>query len=172
MIGIGGLGSAAATSVTQWAQALNELQSLQAPSILGASGSVSSPAEIGLTQTSASVSSLGQLFSSLNQLETRNPAAFKALASQLASELQSAAQQQTGNTSQILTNLSNAFQEAATTGKMPQLHHHHHKSQADSYNSSGQPVSSEAEVGLTSSNSSIQQLFTTLTQQVIAALNI
>ncbi|HEV3439584.1 MAG TPA: hypothetical protein VG122_19625 [Gemmata sp.] len=174
MTGIGGLGNASSASATQQAQALNTLELIQALSSANASNGVSSAAGIGLTQSSANISGLGQLFSNLQQLVTQNPTQFTQVVSQIASELQSASQTQTGTTSQFLSQLANTLQEAATTGDMPQLQqHHHHALQTQSYNSGGQPVTSGAAVDAQSSfNANLQQLFVTLSQQVGAALNI
>jgi hypothetical protein len=171
MTGIGHVGSATNNSATQNAQALSALQTLQALSSLNSSNGVSSATGIGLTQTSASISGLGQLFSNLQQLETQNPTLFKQMASQVASELQSAAQQQTGSTNQFLSNLVSTLQASATTDSLLQMQHHHHTQEAQSYNSSGQPVTS---VGDTQSNSgaNLQQLFVNLAQQVGAALTV
>ncbi len=173
MTGIGGLGNTTSASATQQAQALNTLALLQALSSANASNGVSSAAGIGLTQSSANISGLGQLFSNLQQLGTQNPTQFTQAISQIASELQTASQTQTGTTSQFLSQLANTLQEAATTGNMPQLQQHHRTQQTQSYNSSGLPATSGAAVDAqSSSNAGLQQLFVTLSQQVGAALNI
>jgi hypothetical protein len=172
MTGIGGLGSAASASSTQQAQALNALEMLQSLSNVNASGGITSASGVGLTQSSASISGLGQLFSNLQQLETQNPTQFTQMVSQIASDLQTASQTQTGTASQFLSQLANTLQEAATTGNMPQLQHHH-TLQTQSYNSGGQLVTSGAGADTqSSSNASLQQLFVTLSQQVGAALKI
>jgi hypothetical protein len=173
MSGIGGLTSATTAATTQQLQVLSALQQLQSLSSLATTGDTSSTSGVGLSQNSATISSLGQLFSSLNQLQTQNPTEFKQIATQLASELQTASQQQSGSTSQFLTQLSSTLEQAATTGSLPDLRHQQGTQQTQTYNSSGQPVASGTDLNSqTSFNASLQQLFATLNQQVSAALTI
>lgn len=173
MTGIGGLGSATNALTTQHVQSLNAMEALQSLSNLNAAGGVSSLAGTGLSQSTASISALGQLFSNLNQLETQNPTQFKQTVAQIATELQTAAQQQTGSSSQFLSQLATNLQEAATTGSLSNIQHNHHANNTQSYNSGGQLISSGVGTDAQSnSNASIQQLFVTLGQQVGAALNI
>jgi hypothetical protein len=160
-------------STTQQTQVTNAVAALQALSTLNASTGASGVASVGLTQSSASISGLGQLFSNLQQLASQNPTQFQQVATQIASEIQTASQQQTGPASQFLNQLGTSLQQFATTGTMPQLHHHHQTQEAQSYNSAGQAVNLGAGVnGQTGTNASLQQFFVTLAQQVGATLGI
>ena len=149
----------------------------------------------GSGQSSATISGPGQLLSDLEQLQAQNPAEFKQVVTQIASQLQAAAQQQ-GQTpqGQFLSKLASEFQNVANGGSLSQLqdggslsqlqsahhgHHHHHHT----YNSSGQTVQSTGSStttsssgttgsGTSSSNSgtSIQQLFSNIFSEVSQAL--
>lgn len=84
------------------------------------------------------LSTPGQLYGELQQLSQQDPAKFKAVAAQLATNFQNAASQATGPQAQFLTQLASQFTQAAQTGTLqpPQSaqgvngagggHHHHH----------------------------------------------
>jgi hypothetical protein len=109
--------------------------------LLAASGTspLDSPTGSGSTGTSsAQISGPGALLSKLQQLKTQDPAKFKQVLSDIATKLQTLAQQQGQNpSSQWLTKLADKFQTAANTGDLSALqptahqgHHHHHASGA------------------------------------------
>jgi hypothetical protein len=83
---------------------------------------------------SAEISRSGQLLSKLQQLQTKDPAKFKQVLSDIAGKLQSLAQQQGQSASgQWLSKLADRFQTAANTGDLSALqpqghtaHGHHH----------------------------------------------
>ena len=164
MTGAAGLGAAAAGYLVQQSQAtdlLSALQSVASSDGPGASGSVS--ASDGFGQSTASISGLGQLFSSIQQLQVQNPTQFSQAVSQIASTLQTTAAQQTGAVNQFLTALADSFQQAATTGGLPQLP----PPGSPTYNGAGLPVTSTAVTGTSPVDSNvIQQLFASLASQV------
>jgi hypothetical protein len=141
-------------------------------------------------QTSASISGAGQLLSNLEQLQTQDPTQFTQVVSQIASQLQTAAQQAQGTQSEFLSNLAAQFQSVANGGSLSQLqpqqgqqaqqgdqiehHHHHHAQQAYSQNTQGQSqgVASLAQTSATQSSGSatLQQLFATISSEVSQAL--
>lgn len=174
MTGVGGASSATTAASAQHAQAASALQMLQALSSLDSASSISSASSVGLSQSSASISGLGQLFGNLNQLATQNVSQFQQMASVVASDLLNAAQNQTGSTSTMLTNLANTIEQAATSGNALQLFQHHNRAQeTQGYNSTGQPTSIGAANSTGSStNASLNQLFVALAQQVGSALSI
>jgi hypothetical protein len=65
---------------------------------------------------SAHISGPAQLFGELQQLQSQNPAQFKQVVSDIATQLQNAAKQTTGQQADFLTNLADKFQTASTTG--------------------------------------------------------
>jgi hypothetical protein len=89
--------------------------------------------------TSTSISQPGQLLSQLQQLATSNPAEFKQVTAQIATQLQAAATAASGTSgasssaAAFLTNVANQFQQASQTGSATSLipahkgggHHHH-----------------------------------------------
>jgi hypothetical protein len=170
MSGGDGLGSAASAYFTQQLQGANSLTPLA--SLTGGGGGG------GASPISTSISGPGQLFSDLQQLQAQNPAAFQQVTSQIATQLQAAAQQTQGPQSDYLSNLAAKFQNISSGGSLSQLqpkhHHHHHAQQADSESSQSQPQGIEALLQATasqssgsqsSSNSNLQQLFTAFTAQ-------
>ena len=148
-------------------QATNPAQSKTAAGSLG-----SGAASIG---DSAQISAPAQLYAELQQLQTQNPAEFNQVVTNIANQLQTAAQQ-AGNTpqGQFLSNLASQFQNVANGGDLSQLqpkpqgHHHHH-----TYDQNGQLQSSSASAASqTTSNgsASLQQLFTSIQNEVTQAL--
>jgi hypothetical protein len=138
------------------------------------------------------ISGAGQLFSKLQQLQQQDPTKFKQVLTQIASELQTAAQQQgQGNQAQFLTQLANKFQTAAQTGDLTPLqpqqgvqgahHGHHHRAQqaygqnqqnpqqllVNSLQSASQQSASGQQ---TASNTDLHKLFSDIVSQVSAAL--
>jgi hypothetical protein len=109
---------------------------------------ITQPAGVASTSTSGSgpaattsLSTPGQLFGELQQLSQQDPAKFKAVAAQLATNFQNAASQASGPQAQFLTQLANQFTQASQTGTLQPPsgaqgtqgvggaaggHHHHH----------------------------------------------
>src|ERR1700692_1322089 len=88
-----------------------QIQALGGSTPLG--GLTGGQAAGGASQRSATIYGPGQLLSNLQQLETQNPAEFKQIVSQIASQLQTAAQQTQGPQSSFLTNLADKFGSVA-----------------------------------------------------------
>ena len=141
---------------------------------VSAVGSAGSP--IYSQQSSAATSQFSQFFNNLQKLQQQDPAQLKATLSNIADELNTAAQQTSGPQAQKLSDLAAKYQQAAQTGDISQLrpaHHgggHHHRSQAV------QPASDASSASATSSSTSTQQvnmqsLFETIFQEVSKAAN-
>jgi hypothetical protein len=125
---------------------------------------------------SSQLSPFAQLASTLQQLEQSDPAKYKQVTEQVATNLQSAAQtaQSDGNTSAAgqLTQLATDFTNASQTGQLPNLqdlaqavgggggHHHHHHAEAASSDSS----SAAATPSGSSSSQTLSQLLASLFQ--------
>jgi len=83
---------------------------------------------------SAGVSGFSQIMSQLQTLATSDPTQFKQESANIASQLNAAAGQTSGNEAQLLQSLADQFQQASQTGQLPGLsghnhvHHHHHGS--------------------------------------------
>ncbi len=116
------------------------LSALYAPGLTatpasGASGSTSAVTSSALASAASatSLSGSGSLLSQLQQLSS-NPAAFKAATADIATQLQTDAQQTGGSQGQALSSLAAKFQSASQTGDLSSLnpaqaHHagHHHR---------------------------------------------
>jgi hypothetical protein len=169
-----GLGSASSVYLTQ------QLQAITGQTALGSLTAV--PGGAGVAQSSATISGPGQLLSNLQQLQAQNPAKFQQVVSQIASQLQAAAQQTQGAQSTYLSNLAAQFQSVANGGSLSQLvqpqqqhhHHHHHAQQAYSQSGQTQPQGltglAQSSGSQSSSNASLQQLFSTISTEVSTAL--
>jgi cellulose 1,4-beta-cellobiosidase len=124
--------------------------------------------------------------STLQQLQQSNPTQYTQVTSQIATNLQSAAQTATadGNTSAAsqLTQLATDFTNASTSGQLPNIqdlaqavggggHHHHHHFHAESGSSSDSSsgASSTSSTGSTSSTSSTSSSSTSPLDQLLAA---
>jgi hypothetical protein len=134
-----------------------------------------------LGQSSASFSPLGSLLSNLQQLQAQNPAQFNQVVTQIAGQLQAAAQQQ-GQTpaGQFLATLADKFQNIANGGDLSQLqpqHHHHHAhraytgNQTDSLAAGASVSSPTTDAQASGSGSNLQQLFASISQEVSQALS-
>jgi hypothetical protein len=131
-------------------------------------------------QASAAISGPGELLSNLQQLQAQDPTKFQQVVSQIAGQLQTAAQQTQGPLSSFLSNLGASFQNVASGGNLSQLqpqqqhHHHHHAQQAynQSQNSQSQGVAGLAQSSnnQSSSNSTLQQLLSMISSTVNNAL--
>lgn len=94
------------------------------------------------TSDNGQLSPLGQVLSTLQQLQQSNPTEYKQVTQQIATNLTTAAQtaQSAGNTTEAnqLTHLAGDFTNASTSGQLPNIqdlaqavgggHHHHHHS--------------------------------------------
>jgi hypothetical protein len=169
-----GVGSASSLYYPQQTRGINGLTAL-ASSAGGQGGGG------GFAQSSANISGPGQLLSNLQQLQTQNPTQFQQLVSQIANQLQTAAQQAQGPLSSFLSNLSTNFQSVASGGNLSQLqpqqqqeHHHHHAHQAYGQETQNQPQGVAALAPSSGSQSSgsatVQQLFSTISTEVSQAL--
>lgn len=144
----------------------NNVQSLLSASLRGtglttSSGGTSASGITGQQPDSTQLSPLAQLLSTLQHIQQSNPAKYRQVTQQIATNLQSAAQtaKQNGNTIQAnqLSQLASDFTDASTRGQMPNVkdlaaaiaggHHHHH-------GSSGDPNSSSTS---TATNQTLQQ---------------
>jgi hypothetical protein len=169
MSGGDGLSSAASAYFAQQLPAVNGSTS----GLTGAEGGG------GIAPISTTISGPGQLLGNLQQLQAQDPTKFQQVVSQIATQLQSAAQQAQGPQSNLLSNLATKFQNVASGGSLSQLqpqqhHHHHHAQQAYSQNSQNQPQGVAALVqpsgSQSSSSSTLQQLFTNISTKVRQAL--
>jgi hypothetical protein len=119
--------------------------------------STSSATSLALQPDSQQLSPFAQLMSTLQQLQQTDPAKYKEVTGQIATNLQSAAQtaQSEGNTAAAsqLTQLSTDFNNASSTGQLPDIkdlaqavggHHHHHHGHHHSDASSGTSVTSSS----------------------------
>jgi hypothetical protein len=147
-------------------------QSVQGTSSTGSDSSPTTSSAVGGPGATSSISGPGQLLSELQLLQAQDPSKFKDVVSQIANELQTAAQQQgSSGAGQFLSNLAARFQNVANTGDLSQLqpHHGHHGHHGHhSYDRQGQPV--PASSSSTDSSDPLQQLFANITQQVQQAL--
>jgi hypothetical protein len=151
------------------------LPTTSASSVAGVGGLSSSQGVAGLMDpdgdgSSATISPLGQLLGNLQKLQAQNPTTFQQVVSQIANQLQTAAQQQGATPAgQFLTNLSDQFRNVANGASLSQVQAHHHGHHHHGYNSAGQPTSTSSATDPTNSTD-LQQLFTTLNTEVTQAL--
>ncbi len=167
-----GLNTASSVYPAQQTQGINGLSAL--------SGLAGAQTGSGVAQSPVKISGPGQLLSNLQQLQTQNPAKFQQVVSQIASQLQTAAKQTQGPQSTFLASLAAQFQSVANGGSLSQLQpqqhhrHHHHAQQAYSQNAGAQPqgLAGLAQPGgsQSSSGSTMQQLFATISSEVTQAL--
>jgi hypothetical protein len=134
---------------------LSQLYSQNSTSSTSSSDSTSGSSSTG-SSSSTSVSSQAKLFQQLQQLEQTNPAEFKKVTADIASELQTQGQQEGGSQGQALTNLAAQFQQASQTGSLTPLEHHHHGGggSAGSASDASSSSTSSASDGTASSTSS------------------
>lgn len=83
--------------------------------------STSSTSGTDSSSDSSSMSQMAQLVSQLQQLQTSNPTKFKQIMSEAAQTLDQEAQSTGGMGGQMLSNLAQSFQNAATTGDLSSL---------------------------------------------------
>ncbi|MBN9118979.1 MAG: hypothetical protein J0I06_07435 [Planctomycetes bacterium] len=126
---------------------------------------------------SARISGPGQLFSQLQQLQSQDPTKFKQVTADIATQLQTAAQQATGHQATFLTNLADKFQTASTTGDVSALRppHHGHHAHA-TYNAQGQvaPTTPTSDTGGASATggtgTDLGQLLSNIAKEVASAV--
>jgi hypothetical protein len=164
-----GLGSASSAYFAQPTQNVNGLTA--ASSLTGGEGGG------GVAKSSATISGPGQLLSNLQQLQAQNPTNFQQVVSQIASQLQAAAQQAQGPQSDFLSNLAAKFQSVAGGGSLSQLQPQQHPHPNHQAFSQGTPNQAQGVAGLaqpsasqSSNSSTLQQLFTTISTEVSQAL--
>ncbi|HLJ97696.1 MAG TPA: hypothetical protein VKU02_31330, partial [Gemmataceae bacterium] len=127
---------------------------------------------------SAQISGPGKVLSQLQQLRAQDPAKFKTVVTNIASQLQAAAKQQ-GQTpeGQFLSDLANKYQAVANGGSLALLQPNHNGQLVpQAYTPTGQvasqralaPVSNLGGQGFPSSN--LQQLFGSISKEVSQAL--
>ena len=180
---ISGVGTTTTSSYLLELQQTTQSQSITALAA-GTSTSTSSGAvsTVGSRGDTATISGPGKLFSELQQLQSSDPAKFKAVVSDIASKLQAAAQQSTGPQADVLSFLASKFQTAASTGDLsglqPKHHHTHGLHTPPTYNSQGQPAAAGTSapppppVGGTASTGGVdlKQLFVSISQEVSQAV--
>jgi hypothetical protein len=123
------------------------------------------------------LSPLGQLLSTLQQLQQSNPTQYQQVTQQIATNLQDAAQtaQKDGNTTAAnqLSQLATDFTNASQNNQLPNIQdlakalgggHHHHHSHAASSDPNSDSSSTDSSTGTTSSTSSSSTL-----AQILAA---
>ncbi|HZU38730.1 MAG TPA: hypothetical protein VFA18_22575 [Gemmataceae bacterium] len=160
MNGIQGLGNLSNLYATAQSAALSPLASV--------GGLQAATGDLNL----AAISGPGQLYSNLQQLKAQSPAKFQQVVSAIASQLQSAAQQQGSTpTGQYLSQLASQFQNVAQNGDLSQLqlHHHGHHHGHHTYNGIGQATDSN-DPATQAADAGLQQLFSTLNTEVGQAL--
>ena len=160
----------------------NSLQSILTPSVKGTGSTSTSGAGTlgGISSSqpdSSQLSPFAQLMNTLQQLQQSNPAQYKQVTQQIATNLQTAAQTATsdGNTTAAtqLNTLATDFTNASQSGQLPNVqdlaqavsgghhhggHHHHHAASASSASDSGSTSTTSG----TSSSSDISQLLSQL----------
>jgi hypothetical protein len=159
--GIGGSTSAYYASRTKQAQATgtsSDCDQASAPAGDGAAGG-------------GGISDYGKLVSALQQLQTQDPAKFKEVVTDIAGQLQSAADQQGSSTPDNgLSKLTDKFRQVADTGDVSKLqgrHHHHHGGGGGTYGNGGKPAET---AGPPPGAGQIRELFSQFTDEVNAAL--
>ena len=127
-------------------------------------------------QQSGAASQFSQFFNNLQKLQQQNPSQLKSTLTNIADELNAAAQQASGPQAQRLSALATKFQQAAQTGDISQLRgghggHHHHSGGAQSASSTSSTSSSSTSSTAASQQNSTQSLFDMIFQQVSQAAN-
>ncbi len=131
-------------------------------------------------QSSASISGPGQLVSELQQLQQQNPTEFQQIVSQIAKQLESAAQQAgQGQQGTLLSDLAQKFQNVANGGDLSQLLPSQPANAVEqTYGQSGSVLTQAASTqtsatGASSSTSGVdlKQLFQSISNEVSQALS-
>ena len=142
----------------------------------GLSSASSSPA------ASVSISSMSQIYSKLQQLQTQNPAQYNQLLTGISSQLSVAAQNSTGPESSFLSSLSKRFSQAANGNLQalqpihPTVHHGHHENKTgrvyrqQSGFLTGQPILAPFQSAIQAGQSSVSSASSSSLQQVLAGI--
>ena len=127
----------------------------------------------GGTDTTSGVSTFSQLLSKLNDLSQSDPAKFKTLTAQIASQLKTAAGNATGSDAQALNKLSGEFAQASSDGNISALepsrqtqssgsvHHRHHHGGAEAYQ-----ANASSDTASTAQSSSLESVLQTVLNEV------
>lgn len=115
----------------------------------------SSPSSLTSAAASTSISDGAKLLHQLQQLAQSDPAEFKKVTADIATQLQTAAQQTGGSEGQALSRIAAKFQQAAQTGNLSSLqpkHHHggHHASASAAYKGADSIISQTLATDLSS----------------------
>ncbi len=130
-------------------------------------------------KTTASISSLGQLLTNLEQLQAKDPAKFQQVVAGIASKLQAAAKQAgPGSEGKILADLAAKFQNIAAGGSLAQLVPQESRSYPSNPYANAAQKSTATLLDLTLHNSNqaagkptnLQQLFASINNDVGTAL--
>jgi hypothetical protein len=125
---------------------------------------------------STDLSPFANVMAQLQQLQQSDPTKFKSVMTDIASTLQTDAQNTTGSQAVVLSSLASKFKLASQTGQMPDLqskgqassahHHHHHVQSYDSQSSGTAATSSTASAATSSSQTpfSLAQIIQTALQ--------
>ena len=126
-------------------------------------GSVGASSTVSLQPDNNQLSPFAQLMSELQKLQQSDPAKYQQVTSQIATNLQTAAQTATaaGNTTAAtqLSQLSNDFNNASKSGQLPNVqdlaqavggHHHHHHHHAEPASTDPTSTSGTSSTGSTS----------------------
>lgn len=141
---------------------INNVQSLNA--LYDVSAVTPASAQVGSAGTSGSTSAVsidlskpGKLFSELQSLASSDPAKFKEVTADIASQLKDAASSATGKQADVLNKIADRFETASQSGKASDLApagdqgqrvhhggHHHHAQTAAASDQTGSPTSNDS----------------------------
>ena len=163
------MSSISSVSSSYLQQILNSVQNS------GMTAQTSGTQEIGTQSDNGKLSPFAQLMSTLQQLQQSDPAQYKAVTSQIATNLTNAAQtaKADGNTTAAtqLTQLASDFSDASKSGNLPNIsdvakamgghghHHMHHVAASSSDSSSGSSTDSNTDSNASSTLSQLIAAF-------------
>ncbi len=148
---------------------LSEISAYQAATQTAGPSTTQTSSSTSSTSDRVDLSQVGKLFQELKDLQSSDPAEFKKVLTDAATQLKNAAQQQTDpKQASFLSNLADKFQKAADSGDLSALrpdssstgaaygphghHRHHHGQAADSTNTSTDSQSTPTQDSSTSPN--------------------
>ena len=135
---------------------ISSIGSMSTLSQLLANQTVTGTSTGGVASDSTDISPFASMMAQLQQLQQNDPAKFKSVMADVASTLQTDAQNATGSQAVALSSLASQFKFAAQTGQMPEQqssgqssgsHHHHH---VRSYDSQSAGTAATSSTGSTS----------------------
>jgi hypothetical protein len=135
---------------------ISSIGSMSTLSQLLANQTVTGTSTGGVASDSTDISPFASMMAQLQQLQQNDPAKFKSVMADVASTLQTDAQNATGSQAVALSSLASKFKLAAQTGQMPDqqssgqatgAHHHHH---VRSYDSQSAGTAATSSTGSTS----------------------